>query len=332
MPLTRTQLGTEEARNVWDQVICASSTATFFHTQSWAQILGTTFPGWRPAPIAVRFSNGNLALVPQMRKSLFPFASYGESMLPGVYGGPLFLHEPAEDEWRVLWSIISKVPNIVMLGNPYLTYAGAPNAERRPTLTSTIDLTPGYTKVKSGYHKRYRTYINAAHRQSLQINVASSMEEVEGYYSAYKTSLERWGKQARGFYPKKLFTNLFAHPSYASGIKLWTCTYEGKVLAGAWIFYHGKYAIYWHGAMDAEFSKYRPMHALLDAAIEDACRGGFQWFDLNPSGGLDGVDQFKAGFGAQHKEFYTYRRLDPVGRAFRFYRHMVEHYLHTSSL
>jgi hypothetical protein len=320
-------------RELWGYLSRESDGATFFHTPVWAEILESTFDAWKAATSAVEFSDGNAVVLPQMQWGLLgPIARYTESMLPGVYGGPLFLQTPNEEHWQAVWDIVNSLSDIIVLGNPYLPYVGQPNAIRRPMLTQVLELTRGFDSIWKGFRKGHRAGTKAAEREGVEVKVATSRQEVDAYAESYGDALRRWGTQARGFYPKRLFHNLFQHQKYGEAIRLWVARLNGKVVGGAWVFYHNNHAVYWHGAVHSAYMTYHPAHLLVTTAIEEACREGFRWFDLNPSGGLQGVEHFKSGFGAQRMSFYTYRRLSFGGKAFRLYRYLRERCLRRCSL
>jgi len=56
-----------DVAGAWDSVMAAASSATFFQTRAWAELLSRTFPGWRPDPVLIEFSDGNLMVLPMMR-------------------------------------------------------------------------------------------------------------------------------------------------------------------------------------------------------------------------------------------------------------------------
>src|SRR5262249_1504896 len=83
--------------DIWAGICGDSGAATFFHTRVWADVLAKTFRQWSPKPLGIEFSDGNLMVLPLMRRrSLLPVGYYCESMPPGVYGGPLFTKQPTE--------------------------------------------------------------------------------------------------------------------------------------------------------------------------------------------------------------------------------------------
>ena len=79
---------TSSANEVWDSVVEASSSATFFQTRAWVDLFSKTFAGWKTDPVVFEFSDGNLMAWPTLRHSL---TGYRESMACHVYGGPVFL-------------------------------------------------------------------------------------------------------------------------------------------------------------------------------------------------------------------------------------------------
>jgi len=318
---------------VWNQVCANSSTSTFFHTKVWADVLKRTFPRWLSKPIALEFSDGNAVVVPLMRRqALGQVEFYCESMLPGVYGGPVFRKAPTGEHWSLLWSAVNKFSNIVVLGNPFLSDVGSPVATRRTDSTHVLDLEPGIKQIRKGYRKGHQSDLKVAEREGVGIRLASSSADIDSYFAVYQDTLARWGKKASGFYPQSLFRNLFLLPEYGTSVKLWLAEINGEVAAGAWLFYHNQHAVYWHGAMHSEYMSSHPAHLLVTAAIEDACAHGYRWFDFNPSGGLEGVAHFKRGFGATTREFSSYRKLGSLGKAFRLQRHFRQSVLRTCPL
>jgi hypothetical protein len=322
-----------EIDSIWDEVAKASPYATFFHTRTWANVLQASFPKWISTPIVVEFSDGNLMVIPLLRRqSLLPVIRYEESMLPGVYGGPLFLCPPEEKHWQIVWDVVNKFSNIIIYGNPFQSFLGHPRGEARPIFTQVLDLTRGFQKVWQDFHKGHKRNIKMARKKGIEIKLVTTHQEVVTYYKIYQNALERWGKQASGFYPKRLFENLFKHPEYGQSIKLWGSYLNQTLIGGVLMLYHNDHAVYWHGAIHSDYMAYRPAHFLMNTVIEDACDRKFRWFDFNPSGGLKGVEHFKNEFGAQRLNFFAYRRLSPLGKMFRLYRYFKERYFRICSL
>lgn len=314
----------------WDH-LAASPGATFFHSRSWAEVLASTFRGWKPRPIVVEFSDGNVALLPLMSKAVFDIEIYRESMVPGVYGGPVFLQPPNDEHWKGVSSVIQRIPNLFMIGNPFVNQP-QPLRSSATMSTHVLDLCVGIDSVLRGFRKGHRAAVKAAERSGVTVELAASTEDVAEYFRIYQHTLKRWGRVARGFYPARLFMNLFALTTYGENVKLWLARHDGVVIAGIWVFYHNDHAVYWHSATDTPYLSYHGNHLLVTAAIKDSCENALRWFDFNPSGGLAGVEHFKRGFGAEQRNFFTYRHLGALGKAFRVKRHFQESVLRACSL
>jgi hypothetical protein len=323
----------ERIARLWDRVCDSSDAATFFHTRVWANVITATFPQWVSEPLVSEFSNGNVMVLPLMlRKGILPIRHYYESMPPGVYGGPVFAETPSANQLQAAWNALNELPSAIVCGNPFSLAPSLPAAYRRHSHTHVLDLRDSTKRIEKRLRKGHLANIAAARRKGVQITVASHAADVDSYFDVYRNSLLRWGQAATGFYPKRLFQNLFQLPQYGHKVKLWLAMCEDRVAAGAWIFYHRRHVVYWHGAMHVDYMSWHPVHLMLCEAIKEAHELGFQWFDFNPSGGLKGVEHFKRGFGAEQRDFFAYRHLGPLGKAFRVKRYLQESVLKGCSL
>jgi hypothetical protein len=278
--------------------------------------------------VALEFPDGNEMVMPLMkRRALIPTQHYYESMPPGVYGGPIFSKAPSESQFQETLDALHRFPSIVVQGNPFVEVPYAA-AHRREMHTHMLDLRRS-NRIEKSFRKGHLANISVARRKGVQVTIASTSAEVDAYFAVYQNSLARWGENASGFYPQRLFQNLFALPEYRGAVKLWLASYDNNIVAGAWIFYHRHHAVYWHGAMHADYTQCHPVHLMLAEAIKAAREEGFHWFDFNPSGGLEGVEHFKRGFGAAPIRFLSYRRLSPMGKAYRAKRFFQETVLRT---
>jgi len=88
---------------------------------------------------------------------------------------------------------------------------------------------------------------------------------------------------------------------------LWIAEHEGRIIAGALVFYWNAIAVYWHGAsLQDSFACY-PNNLLHMAIMEDAAQGGYRYYDFGASGAQQGVVKFKESFGAEQLPFLAAR-------------------------
>src|ERR1041385_1765452 len=105
---------------VWDSVTLACPSATFFQTRPWAEVLAATFPAWKADPVVIEFSDGNLMVLPILKHTI---TGYRESMIPHVYGGPIFSRLPNEEHLLAAQQIATWFPDITLLDNPFCPYS-----------------------------------------------------------------------------------------------------------------------------------------------------------------------------------------------------------------
>lgn len=332
MRISSQRLAESVTIGLWDELSRCQG-ATFFHSGIWSQVLESSFSRWQAAPISWEFSDGNVALLPLMKRpGLLGLGVYKESMIPGVYGGPIFLRRPTKNHWDEFWKSTEKVSNVIIYGNPFLEQSRFPEHSTTSMSTHALDLSPGVNSVLKCFRKGHMAAVKAARRKGLEITIASSLDDVSAYFDIYQRALTRWGNAASGFYPAELFRNLFQLPSYGEKVKLWLAKNNRTVIAGIWVFYHNDHAVYWHGVTEANHFSDHPAHLLVTSAIEEACGNALRWFDFNPSGGLKGVEHFKRGFGAKPLDFFVYRRLGATGKGYRVSRQVKQTLLGTCPL
>src|SRR5688500_10472980 len=115
-------------RAMWVEVARACPYATYFHTPAWAELMVHVYPGLSVAATAFRLADGTLVIFPlvESRRDAF-FRSY-ESMVPGVYGGPIAERrlDAAEVAAILDAAVTSRTSRLRVFGNPHLDCFRAP--------------------------------------------------------------------------------------------------------------------------------------------------------------------------------------------------------------
>jgi hypothetical protein len=290
--------------DVWDRLVDVAPDATFFHTRAWAESLTQTYPFLRNASRAFELADGAIAVLPLIQRSWLRgvLVSY-QSVTPGVYGGPIAERPLSDDEVRAIVQAIAR-PGLVRLrinASPYATWRQPGHLTTQPDFTQAIDLSGGADAAFKAASDGHRRNVRRAQASGLTVRLATSAADYEAYYDVYQDSLRRWGNQALTHYPLELFLNIREH--CGDSARLWLVCKDDQVIGGALNFYHNRHVVYWHGAFLESHFEFRPSNFLHSEAIRDACDGGFAWYDLNPSGGLEGVARFKQSLGARRLEY-----------------------------
>lgn len=284
----------------WDAAWRAAPYATFFHARQWAEVWERYSDGeLRPAPLHVTFDDGEQAVLPFSRQRLFKGVAQRRLSSPaGTYGGWLGSEGMDERHAAALCAyILHTFPELWWRLNPYdpLTAALRERATEQDE-TYAIPLGAGFAAVEAAATHGHRSSARKARRAGVTVRRAAGEDDWRAYFALYEDSLARWGDAASSNYSSKLFDELRRlEPGLA---ELWLATLDDRVIAGALCLYAPRHAVCWHAAALASFFELRPVNLLYFEAIEDACRRGLDWFDFNPSGGHEGVREFKRRFGA----------------------------------
>jgi CelD/BcsL family acetyltransferase involved in cellulose biosynthesis len=283
----------------WDEAWDGYAAATYFQSREWAEVWSAYTQGrLRPAALHVTFACGETAVLPLSLRS----SDDGQILVSspaGTYGGWMSAdllrpeHSAAMTDYMT-----AKLGNVYWQTNPFdpsLAVVSLPSTS--PNETHVIDLTQEWETIHDAWSSSCRRAERKAQRAGIRVREAASEEDWRDYYAVYEDSLRRWGDRARFRTDWRLFEQL--HYLRSANLRLWLATTsEGRVAAGAVMCYAGVHAVYWHGAAMESLLPHRPMNLLFSVIIRETRKAGFQWFDFNPSGGIDGVRRFKEGFGA----------------------------------
>ena len=301
----------------WDEIWQGCEYATYFHSREWAMLWAYyTKGGLRPEPRIVTFSDGNRALLPfsfhltvhgegpgRRRSPLIsgPLDGYEKTYVSspaGTYGGWLSDGPLTEAHAGLLLGHIKdNFGRLTMRLNPFSCLSMGAGFEAEYDETHAIKLSEGFEAIIGRWTKGHRSAVGKARREGVAVRVAEGLDDWQSYFSIYRSSINRWGWRASSSYGWGLFSEMYKLSS--SNIKLWLAFKDGKAIAGAIMFYTKRHVAYWHGAALDEFFPLRPVNLMISDAILDACKGGYSWFDFNPSGGHEGVKAFKRSFGAK---------------------------------
>ena len=303
--------------NDWQKIADKCDYATFFHTPLWSKIFTETFPHMKIAVMKFTFEDDTLVVFPMIRMAQLRMAQLRMAQLrmaqPGplqpsthvsnagyVYGGWICNHQLTfEQGMKIVVWIKKNIKNLYWLTNPFdkslvnFDFFGV--GEIKDEFTQYIDLSLGYETIWKQFSRTHRQEINKAQRKGVTFRMAKSIDDWRKYYAVYLDSIDRWGYKAKFVYPFGLFENMFACQS--DNIKLYLAIVNGKVVSGALALFHNKHVVGWHGSTFKEFFSYHPWYLLMNQITKDACKGGYRWFDFNPSGGHEGVIKNKKGFG-----------------------------------
>ncbi len=292
----------------WTTAYEQSSDATFFQGPTWLNLFAKhSEVAARARCVRFEWQDGRVALLPFLHTSP-PLAQLRGGVYcsaADTYGG-LLASEPLPLEnvvqvWRWLLSQAAQArvrPNPFSPSQVAALLAALPGraygVSYCPDVTHALPLSSLAGPISSRFHDSHRRATKRARRAGVKCFASRSASALERYWELYTKARKRWGTSAGSHYSLALLQDL----AQAPGATLWLAEHNGHTIAGALLLASRTHVAYWHGATDHEAYQYRPLHFLLESAIESARAAGHRYFDFNPSGGHMGVRRFKAGFGA----------------------------------
>jgi len=172
------------------------------------------------------------------------------------------------------------------------------NLRVKEMITHILDLSDGMERVWSGYAGRCRNQIRKAITNGLRVESVSSYESLAIYYEIYRDAMSL--KKANVI-PFEVFESL---RSAGSLFQLWLAKRNEEVLGGIITLSYGEEVFYWAAAITPNGRHLYVNNILLHSAIEAAVASGKKKFNLGSSSGLEGVEHFKAGYGAIKQPYW----------------------------
>jgi hypothetical protein len=287
----------------WGQWVQKTSYASFYHGPQWASLSqmmkhGSEIPDAR----RIEFDDGMRVLLPMTSRRLYGLASFSVMSAGGEYGGWLGEGPLSEEHHEAIWEWLKK-RNFLLRQNPFY-----PKEFQVPRDVSIIESFTQAIRLEQPLTQHWRkgrkSDLSKALKSGVVVREAVGDADWKGFVETYHASANRWGSQSQTIYDDALFSYL--QNVGLDNIKLWVALFESKVVAGALCLYQGRQITYWIGSLDADYASLRPVPLLLKTIMDRACDAGYEWFDFGPSGGLEGVESFKAGFGAINLPCHSY--------------------------
>ncbi len=307
----------------WWAFVNDCPTATFFHTPDWYWVWKKYFEYNYEARLFI-FESGHKVLFPlAWRLRMKGIVKEYFSGPLGTYGSVISNDKLNSREVRMIDGYLNKFSLLEIRTNP-LNELLKQTFYNREDFTQLIDLKLGWDEIYKNWSKGHSSAAKKGIRDGIKIKIATE-DEWGDYYKIYISTFERWKNPPETKYNLDLFKTLSLLDK--KKCKLWLAILKGKIIAGALCFYFQNHVVYWHGASEEQYFSYKPVHVLQFHIIRNAIENDFKWYDFNPSGGHEGVEKFKKGFGAKkksanvyHKQSLLYKKMFEIGKVMKKYK------------
>lgn len=283
----------------WEAFLAACPRATFYHTPAWYRPHAETY-GWEMAPMGIRLSNGEEALLPMaLRAKYRGLLREAVSGVGGGYGG-LVTPRPWPLDWvQVAYREVSQVfPELFVYSNPFEHYFNAPlpgfGFRLLETSTQALALADLET-LRERYSRSRRKQCRKAMAEGYQIQTVPAYGELERFYRVYEEATAEWSSR-RWVRPKVFFERLLRY----GGERLRICyvLQEGEPIGVRLIASYGQVGIGLVYALKRGHDQGAASSALTEAALAMCYKAGLRFYDFGGSGALAGIRYFKESFGA----------------------------------
>jgi CelD/BcsL family acetyltransferase involved in cellulose biosynthesis len=312
----------------WEAYVANHPDGLIYHHPAWVQVLTREYD--RPSLcLAAEDSSGRLrGILPMLRTRGVPFAtgaSIGQrlSSLPRTpVAGPLTTDEQStvallvaavervrrEPGTRFECKVASALPD------------GVPGLACQPwRISYSLELAPDPDRLRFGTsrnHARIRWAVHKAARNGVQVRPAETVKDLRAWYELYLQTMQSHAVPPRPYrffqaawdalVPRRLMEMLVAERAEGP---------RRTMLAGSLFLMFGRTVFYAFNGCAPEGRSLRANDLVQWRAIGDACRAGFQAYDLGEVVETqDGLHDFKAKWGAQPRRLYR-AYSPPPGRS-----------------
>lgn len=320
--MTSPELLSAEAKDEWNAFAAECPGSDILQSWEWGDLKGRG--EWTPLRLALR-ENGQIVAGMSLLKRPLPIP--GKSFLYASRGPllrewtPGLLHDllaAARDVARQHGAIFLKVdpaltdPAIAeMLRKEEFAPTGGADGfgGTQPRCVMTLDLHPTEEEIFAGFHQKWRYNTRLAEKKGITVKTDCTKADLPTFYDLLKVTTARDGFLVRSLSYFEDMWDLLVPNEMG---KLFLTYFEDQPLGGAFCTMFGPVFTYTYGASSNEHRNKMPNHLMQWTMIRHAKAHGYTLYDfrgvsprhVDPEHDkLAGLNQFKAGFGAEFVEY-----------------------------
>lgn len=296
----RVELTREMDSAEWDGLVGRDRASTFFHTTAWLRAM-TVAPGRREPLYLTGRSEGRLvAGLPCAVRSVACLRIL-ESMPFGTFGGPVVSSEAPKDAASLLGQAFSELARRPAVGAAHVVdYAGRTGSGLEGfrsvgRTVQVVDLDKSYAEVEAGFRPSARNKIRKARRAGVTVRRGESESDFLAYHDMLLECARRWGS------PPGIGEAFLLELRRLAGdsVQVLLAEHEGAVIGGDLNFAYGDTVFNWGNVSRDAARTLAPNNLLHATAMQEGIRDGRKVYNLGSSAGIEGVEHFKASFGAE---------------------------------
>ncbi len=327
-----------EQRHQWDAFVSASCGGHLLQSWGWGELKASA--GWYPVRLALwDMEQQQIAAAAQVLRRTTAHIPLSFGHLAYIPKGPV-IDESNPDKSSIVPAFFSQLhlylrkqgalalqvepthefgcqaSNELTHGREIMHFQ--PVQAIQPRRTIMLDITPGEDILLANMKEKWRYNIRLAERKGVRVRIAETVADVRNWYSLLQTTSIRdgFGIHTQNYYLRAW--QIFAPRNQA---RLFLADYNGQLLAGVFVGWMARQAVYLYGASSNEQRQLMPNYLLQWEAIRWAKQVGATSYDFwgipetdDQSEAMSGVYRFKSGWGGRIVRFpgnyeYSYHPL-----------------------
>ncbi len=331
------QFITAADRDRWDDFIGRSPLGDALQSYEWGEVKK---PAWQPLRFAVEEGGHIVAAasilkrkLPKVNRCIFycsrgPIANYDNEELLR------FLFDRLREEGKKHGAILLKIDPAIRVERQDVVerlkrigFIPAPDAQggfggTQPRCVMPLNIGRSEEELLASFHQKWRYNIRLAERKGVQVKTDCVRDDVKTFYQILRETAERDGFRVRDL---SYFEKMWDELTPRGLAKLFLASYQGEPIAGAFNLLIGDKCWYLYGASSNQHRNVMPNHLVQWTAIRWAKSQGCRVYDFRGvapqkttdhrpqttdqtqdaarNTHLEGLNRFKAGFGAEYVEY-----------------------------
>jgi hypothetical protein len=202
-------------------------------------------------------------------------------------------------EWNVRYDHGPLAHGLIQLGIPFSR-----------SITHALTLENDYETSFAKFNSTTRNLVRHAKREGVVVRRTQRPNDIAAYYQIHTKLASSKGNYG-SVYPLAIFDELV---KLSEDVVLLVAEVDNSIAGGALFFRDGDTLLYWHAAVDRQYSRQAPSYAILDFAVRMAHDESRRGLNLGGSNGIVSLEQFKAKWGAQPQYCWRFTWRNPLWR------------------
>lgn len=308
----------------WSSFLARCPQATFFHSPQWYRAHARAM-GYQPHNVLIRFEDGAEAFLPfALRRSYRGLVTEAWAGIENGYGGLVSPTPLTPGQVETAYNLMRRrFPDLVVVGNPYERYINVPpGAPRQDDETQVLAIVDPEAQRKLMAETRGKQVKRAA-GAGFRVEVIHKPTEADAarFYPLYAERAADWA-YTKWVRDESYFRALLAEAG--DQLVLFLGYHEDRLAGFRLLGLYGPVVMDLFLATSRDFEKLYVGPHLVAEPLAWCHEQGYELFDFQPSGRLEGVKAYKGSFGATSRPHFTTRQGGMVGRTLSTMRALVQ--------